>query len=302
MDLPKRRRRDVCWHTWLSLQHSSMYSSRPSLVLLLLLLLDSGSLPFTSALVSDNDCFSTLFSSGQVFSGETLVSSTCSDTSLCSSGVLPEGPCCSPSPSLSMWGSGDEQNSTECTEILSWGCLGSCVSQSCACLTSSSGRTVVSEFRLQEWQDDSRLWTTKLCSEPMGVDGELAPLGRSTPESSDSNLYNLGKWEFEKTTGRKSVPVWGGTELSFRCESVSWTMVRSDPSCSEVETVWLSAAQSLDARTLSWKLLKNLSLVRTTSVSKTASLSPLPTRRRRKHQGEWKDWQSWEFQMVSLSF
>lgn len=49
---------------------------------------------------------------------------------------------------------------------------------------------------IPESQDETLRCITRLCSEPEGVNGELAPLGNSAPESSDSDLYNFRTVQF----------------------------------------------------------------------------------------------------------
>lgn len=135
------------------------------------------------------------------------------------------------------------------------------------------GLNVESGFELQESQEDSRLWTTKLCSEADGVDGELAPLGSSTPESSDSNLHNLGSSGSEKTVEMKSEQDSGRSSVEF---SLRWRLIWEAlvDSCSEHD--FRERVEASSTRCFWWKLFKSFIFVRTTSLSSTGCVLPLP--------------------------
>lgn len=150
----------------------------------------------------------------------------------------------------------------------SWGSAATKYSVSLVAEFCVYGHNVESGFELQESQEDSRLWTTKLCSEADGVDGELAPLGSSTPESSDSNLHNLGSSGSEKTVEMKSEQDSGSVEFSSRWRLILKALVDS---CPQHETVVASST-----RCFWWKLFKSFIFVRTTSLSSTGCVLPLP--------------------------
>lgn len=247
--------------TWLILQQWSMYSSRLSLLkgpgsnwwpvvlahsfphcLVHLQQLPSFTALFSLSFSGTSSPLSGLITKALVSMGSVSCRSPAVVEELCSSGCR-------------SWGSAATKYSV------------SLVSEFCVYV-----HNVESDFELQESHEDSRLWTTKLCSEADGVDGELAPLGSSTPESSDSNLHNLGSSGSEKTVEMKSEQDSGRSSVEF---SSRWRLIWEAlvDSCSQHDFRKTVVASS--TRCFWWKLFKSFIFVRTTSLSSTGCVLPL---------------------------
>lgn len=255
--------------TWLILQQWSMYSSRLSLL--------KGSGSNWWPVISTHSFPHCLVHLQQLPSVTALVSLSFSGTSSPLSGLINKafmsmGSACCISPVVV-----EELCSSGCR---SWGSTATKYSISLSSEFCVYGHNVESGFELQESQEDSRLWTTKLCSEADGVDGELAPLVSSTPESSDSNLHNLGSSGSEKTVEMKSEQDsgWSSVEFSSRWRLIWEALVDS---CSQHDFRERVVASS--TRCFWWKLFKSFIFVRTTSLSSTGCVLPLPIEKIKKY-------------------